>query len=89
MPGVSPTVDRVQRSVGFLRQFVNIHTVLIDVDGRLLSEEQVDLIFSSARDLKCFRWRDSLFVLDPDVRAVRDVVKSLNMRLHKAASNQD
>ena len=59
---------------------VYIYTVPIDIEGRLLAEDEVDFIFSRARDLKCFRWRDSSFVLDPDVRSVQDVVNSSKVR---------
>ena len=54
--------------------------VYVDIEGHLLTEEDVDLIFSSARDLKCFRWRDSSFVIDPDVTSVQDLVNSSKVR---------
>ena len=57
-----------------------IYTVPTDIEGRMLAEDEVDRIFSSARALKCFRWQDSSFVIDPDVRTVRDVANSSKVR---------
>ena len=82
MPGATggPTIDYFQRSVPFLRQFVGIYTAPTDIKGCILAEDEVDLIFSSAWDLKCFRWQDSSFVLDRTVRTVRDVADSSKVR---------
>ena len=85
MLGTSHSNDRFQRSAGFLGKSVSIYTVPIDIEGHLLPEDEVDFIFSIARNLKCFRWRDSSFVLDPDVRSVRDVVNSSKVRPLSAA----
>ena len=62
--------------------------VPIDIEGRLLAEEEVDLVFSNAHDLKCFRWRDSSFEIDPDVRSVQDLVNSSKVRPLCAALNR-
>ena len=82
MPGATkgPTIDYFQRSVPFLGQFVGIYTVPTDIEGCLLAEDEVDRIFSSAQDLKCFKWRDSSFVMDRTVRTVRDVANSSKVR---------
>ena len=78
LPGLRVTVFK-----GLLASCGNslvIYTVPTDIEGFLLAEDEVDLIFSSARDLKCFRWRDSSFVLDRTVRTVRDVANSSKVR---------
>ena len=45
------------------------------MEGNLLAEKDVDRIFLGDRNLKCFRWQDFSFVIDPDVRTVQDVIK--------------
>ena len=73
MPGA--TIDSIQRSVGFQEQFLGAHTASVDIEGHLLAEDAVDEVFLRTRNLKCFRWQDSSFVIDPDVRTVQDVIK--------------
>lgn len=71
MPGA--TVDSFQRSVGFQNNSL-AHAAPVDIEGHLLAEEEVDQVFMSARNLKCFRWQDSSFEIDPDVKTVQDVI---------------
>jgi len=87
VPVATGTIDSFQRSVSFLEQIFGIHTDSVDIEGRLMAEDEVDLIFSKAHDLKCFRWRDSSFMIDPDVRTVQDVVNSSKVRPLCAASD--
>jgi hypothetical protein len=66
--------DSVQRYVGFLGKFLDTHTAPIDIEGYLWTREEVERVFSSAGNIECFRWRDSTFILDPDVKTVQDVI---------------
>lgn len=71
MPGA--TANSFQRSVGFQNNSL-AHAASVDIEGHLLAEEEVNQVFRSASNLKCFRWQDSSFEIDPDVKTVRDVI---------------
>jgi hypothetical protein len=72
--------DSVQRHAGFPGKSLGTHTAPIDIEGHLLVEEEVERVFSSARNIKCFRWRNSTFMLDPDVKTVQDVINHAKVR---------
>lgn len=59
--------------------FVGTHTAPKDIEGHLLAKEEVDRIFPS-RNIKCFRWQNSSFVIDPNVKTVQDVINDAKVR---------
>jgi hypothetical protein len=69
MPGA--TIDSFQRSAWLPGQFLGAYTASLDIEGHLLSKGKVEQEFPN---LKCFRWRGSSFVIDPDVKTVQDVI---------------
>ena len=75
------TADTSQKFVSFLGPFSDTHMAPIGIKGHLLTEEGVDRVFLSAPKIKCFRWRDSSFVIDPHVETVRDVIVSSKVKL--------
>lgn len=80
MPSAT-TADSFQKFVGFLGPLFPTHTAPIDIEGHLLAEEEVDRVFLNAPRIKCFRWRDSSFVIDPHVETVQDVFVSSKVKL--------
>ena len=67
--------------VRFLGQLLNANMVLIDIEGHILTEKGVNHVFSGAGNIKCFRWRNSSFEIDPDVMTLQDIINPPKVRL--------
>jgi hypothetical protein len=53
---------------------------LIDINGYLLGKQEVESIFPSTGNIKCFRWQDSSFVKDDHVKVLQDVIDRPKVR---------